>query len=98
MEQIETTWLEQQIREWESKGWVSHEGAVQIRHILEMNTGGIPLPLLIIVMAMGLAIVGMALIWELSDCYFFHKSPSAPGCSAASRGRGPVKPLLSPIS
>ena len=33
MEHIEMKWLEQQ-SEWESKGWVSHEGAVQIRHIM----------------------------------------------------------------
>ena len=70
MEHIEMKWLEQQIREWESKGWVSHEGAVQIRHILEMKTGGIPLPLLIIVMALGLAIAGMALIWGLSGFWY----------------------------
>ena len=70
MEHIEMKWLEQQIREWESKGWVRHEGAVQIRHILEMKTGGIPLPLLIIVMALGLAIAGMALIWGLSGFWY----------------------------
>lgn len=70
MEHMDTKWLEQQIREWESRGWVSREGAVQIRHILETKTAGIPLPLLIVVTALGLTIAGMALIWGLSGFWY----------------------------
>ena len=67
---IDKNWLEQQIREWQAKGWLSGDGAAHIRHAFENHAPSMSLPLLVFVAAVGISIAGVALIWGLSAFWY----------------------------